>query len=141
MGDPRQDGLYNEVPTDANDEYVATIITKPQDGFGSKYGCTAHFVFLQMTARRGIQKYGQRAVDAIVSECAQMHDKQVFIPKKFTDLTHQQRRRAMRAITMVEEKWSGAIRGRTVADGSMQRSYIDSSEAASPTATTEAVIM
>ena len=50
MGDPRQDGLYNEVPTDANDEYVATIITKPQDGFGSKYGCAAHFLFLQIRA-------------------------------------------------------------------------------------------
>ena len=141
MGDPRQDGLLDEQPTDNNDEFNATIVTKPQDGFGSRYGCAAHFLFLQMTAKRGIEKFGQRAVDAIMSECTQMHEKKVFIPKMFHDLTTEQRRKAMRAITMVEEKRTGAIKGRTVADGSMQRPYIDSSEAASPTATTEAVII
>ena len=42
---------------------------------------------------------------------------------------------------MVEEKRSGTVKGRTVADGSMQRDCIDSADAASPTATTEAVII
>ena len=55
MGDPRKDGLQNEQPTDNNDGYIATIVTKPQDGFGSRYGCAAHFLFLQMTAKRGIK--------------------------------------------------------------------------------------
>ena len=141
MGDPAQDGLGTETPTERNDEFVATIATKPQDGFGSKYGSAAHYLFLQLTARRGIQKYGQRAVDAIKSECEQMNNKRVFIPKKYHELTSAQRRRAMRAITMVEEKKTGTIKGRTVADGSMQRIYIDAAEAASPTVTTEAVLI
>ena len=74
-------------------------------------------------------------------ECEQMHKKKVFIPKSFHDLTPQQQRRALRAITMVEEKRSGTIKGRTVADDSMQRAYIDDAEAASPAVTTEAVII
>ena len=69
MGDPCQDGIYDETPTDGNEEFNATIVAKPQDGFGSRYGCAAHILLLQMTAKRGIQKFGKRAVDAIVSEC------------------------------------------------------------------------
>ena len=46
MGDPSQDGLSEETQTDKNEEFIATVVSKPQDGFGSKYGCAAHFLFL-----------------------------------------------------------------------------------------------
>ena len=48
MGDPRQDGIYDETPTDRNEEFNATIVAKPQDGFGSRYGCAAHILLLQI---------------------------------------------------------------------------------------------
>lgn len=43
----------------------------------------------------------------------------------------------MRAITLIDHKRSGKVKGRTVANGSTQRQYIPRDEASSPTVTTE----
>ena len=72
----------------------------------------------------------------------QLHERVVFKPIKVAELTEQEKRRAMESLIFLVEKegWHG-IKGRTCANGSTQREYMDRDEAASPTAMTESIII
>jgi hypothetical protein len=52
-----------------------------------------------------------------------------------------ERKKALRAITLIKAKKNGDIKGRTVADGRGQRAYVDEDDAASPTVSTEALLI
>jgi hypothetical protein len=99
------------------------------------------FTFNQMGAKAGVKMYGDRAVDAIVSEYKQLDDKRAFKPRAVQELTRMERERALRSITPVKEKRCGKIKGRTVADGRGQRDYIPRDEVASPTVSIEALMI
>ena len=74
---------------------------KPHDGFGGKYSYAAQVMLVQMSAKQGIKKFGERAENAIKAEFHQLvRDKEVFIPIKFSELTKDQRKRASKAITL-----------------------------------------
>ena len=52
-------------------------------------------IMTQMTAKAGIQKHGQLAVDALLKEFKQLHDKSVFEGIDPTTLSRQQKREAL----------------------------------------------
>ena len=80
-----------------------------------------NFMFTQYTADRGIKKFGQLAVDALMKEFCQLEDLKVFKPVFAHKLTYQQRTKALRSINLVEEKRCGKIKERYVADGSLYK--------------------
>jgi hypothetical protein len=98
-------------------------------------------VFNQMGAKAGVKRYGEEAIQAIVAECKQLDDKKAFKPRNRKDLTKLERKRALRAITLVKEKRCGRIKGRTVADGRGQRDHIERVDATSPTISIEALMI
>ena len=109
--------------------------------FNNRYGYATHIILTQMTARKGLKQFGERAAHAIVDEFQQMHDKVVFTPVSYNKLSFEDRKRALGAITLIKEKRCGTIKGRTVADGSSQRDYTAPSDAAAPTIATEALFL
>ena len=94
----------------------------------------------QMSAKKGIEAYGERAVTAIFKEYLQLHDKSVFGSINPDALTIHQKREALRAVNLIKQKRCGKIKGRTCADGRRQRKYISREEAASPTVSNEALL-
>ena len=56
-------------------------------------------------------------------------------------LTKEQKKGALRAINLIKEKRDGRLKGRTVADGRTQRTLYDKSETASPTVSTDALML
>ena len=104
-----------------------------------EYVC--HYMLAQMTADAGIKKHGEVAVQAIFAEFAQIEDKNVIAPLDASKLTPQQRKDALRAISLIKEKRCGKIKGRGCADGRKQREWTDKSESTSPTITTNAVFL
>jgi hypothetical protein len=86
-----------------------------------------------MSAASGIKTYGQPAVDAILKEFCQLHDKGVFEPQLATTLTAKQKRQSLRTVNLIKEKQNGNIKGRTCADGSVQSTIFDKAETTSPT--------
>ncbi len=111
--------------------------TCPGDMFSYIFG----FMMTQMTASQGIRKHGQKAVDALFSEFCQLDDRTVFDPIDATTLSHQQKKAALRAINLIKEKRSGVLKGRTCADGSVQRTMYMKEETASPTVSTDALML
>ena len=99
------------------------------------------FMLTQMTATAGIKKHGQRAIEALMNEFLQLHNKDVFEPMHAHKLTNDQKRRALRAINLIKEKRCGKLKGRTVADGSMQRNRYTKEETTSPTISVDALML
>ena len=71
----------------------------------------------------------------------QLHDRKVFKPIMSSELTTQERKRAMESLIILIEKRDGRIKARTCANGSIQRDYIPRENAASPTASTDSVLI
>ena len=99
------------------------------------------FIFNQMSAKEGIRKHGQKAIDALFQEFCQLHDKSVFEGIHASDLTYDQRRTALRAVNLIKEKRTGKIKGRTCANGKPQRKLFSKEETTSPTISTDALML
>jgi hypothetical protein len=99
------------------------------------------FIMTQMTAKAGIKKHGQVAVDALFQEFLQLHDKTVFARKHRSELTKAERQAALRAISVIKEKRYRKIKGRTVAGGKPQRNLYTKDETSSPTISCDALMM
>ena len=94
--------------------------------------------FTQMSAKAGIKKHGDKAIMALFSEFAQLHDKKVMKAIRASDLTRDQRKHALHAINVIKEKRDGKIKGRTCADGRKQRGLYTKEQTASPTISNDA---
>ena len=112
-----------------------------------QYGASHHraqiygFIMTQMSAKAGIKKHGKAAEAAMMKEFAQLENLNVYQALDPTTLTPQQKRGALRAINLIKEKRDGQLKGRTVADGRPQRSLYDKSETASPTVSSDALVL
>ena len=98
-------------------------------------------VMTQMSAKAGIRKHGKAAEAALMAEFAQLEDLSVYQSVDTTKLTREQRMAALRAINLIKEKRDGRLKGRTVADGRSQCTLYDKSETASPTVSSDALIL
>ena len=98
-------------------------------------------IFTQMSFKKGIEKYGNSAIEGMKKELRQMHLRNSFIPKHKKDLTEQQWKNKCEAVNLIKEKSDGTIKGRCCADGRQQRKWISREESASPTAATESVLL
>ena len=122
-------------------EHIAHLHVRSPSDYTNRYGYAAHVMLVQVSAKKGLQMFGERAALAIIKEFKQLHDKAVFRPIHSKTIPFEERRKALRAITLVQEKRCGKIKGRTVADGSSQRDYINPEDAASPTVSLEALMI
>ncbi|GAX20129.1 hypothetical protein FisN_17Lu131 [Fistulifera solaris] len=98
-------------------------------------------VFAQLTAKAAIKLYGDDAIQALMQEFAQLDDLDVFMAMQAQSLTRQQKKEALRAINLVTKKRDGRIKGRTVADGSVQKNLYEKSQTASPTVSTDSLLL
>eukprot|EP00980_Cylindrotheca_fusiformis_P014012 scaffold3660_cov147-Cylindrotheca_fusiformis.AAC.1 len=112
------------------------------EGFGIHENISqiTHILMAQMTAKKGIAEFGDRAIEAIIKEYDQLDKKKAFLPRSYESLKPQERHDALRSITLVSEKRSGRIKGRTVADGRPQRKYTAPEDVHSPTVSTEGLM-
>ena len=94
-----------------------------------------------MSERAGIKKHGKAAVTALFNELFQLDDKTVFEGVHATTLSRKQKRMALRAINVIKEKRCGKLKGRNVADGSVQRELYTKAETASPTISNDALFL
>ena len=101
----------------------------------------AGILLTQMSAKKGIKEFGERAVEALLKEFGQLDRKDVLDPIAFGALSREQRMKALRAISLIKEKRDGRIKGRTVADGRPQRKYKSPEDIYSPTVSTEGMFL
>jgi len=95
----------------------------------------------QMSMKRGLKLFGEEGYKAVSEELQQLHDRVVMTAKHATDLTPEQRQRALGYLMFLKRKANGKVKGRGCADGSKQRAWTDKEEATAPTIATEAVFL
>jgi Ca2+-binding EF-hand superfamily protein len=106
---------------------------------------SVNVMFTQMSAKKGIRMFGEKAVAAMVKEFTQldkgaMPGKQVIQPINVKDMVGDERKMALEAVNLIDNKRSGKIKGRTCADGSKQKLYLNKEESiSSPTVSVEAL--
>jgi len=89
---------------------------------------------------KGIRLRGNRAIEALLKELAQLEDMNTFEPLQAQKLSRVQPTEALRVINLIKEKRDNSLKGRTCVDGRPQRKYISKEQAASPTVSTEAIL-
>ena len=100
------------------------------------------FSFIQTySLKAGIKKFGDKGSEAATKEMKQLHHRKVFKPNMSSELTTQERKRAMESLIFLTEKRDGRVKARACANGSTQRDYIPREDAASPTASTDSVLI
>ena len=98
-------------------------------------------VFQQMSFEKGLREFGDRAEEVLTKESQQLHMRDAFVPRHRESLTEEEWKKACEAVNPIEEKKDGTIKGRTCADGRKQRNCIGEEDSASPTVSTEAVLL
>ena len=91
--------------------------------------------------RKGIEKFGKEGKKASIREAKQLHDRGVFYPIDVSELTQEEIDEAMDSLMFLVQKRDGTIKGRTCADGSIQKASATPGESASPTCKTESVMI
>ena len=98
-------------------------------------------IMTQLSLKAGLKEWGQTGHDAAFSEMKQLHFRNTFRPKHWKELTQRQKDMVLESHMFLKEKRDGKIKGRTVAGGNKQRSYIPKEDASSPTVATESVLL
>ena len=79
-------------------------------------------LFSQMGFKAGLKKFGKKAENAVNKEFFQLNAYDCVEPR--SDLTAEQRRKALEYIMTIKKKRNGTIKGRGCADGRKQRAYL-----------------
>jgi hypothetical protein len=91
----------------------------------------------QLTAKRGLARFGNAGTEAMLKELKQLNDRDVLDPK--SDLTKDEKNKALEYLMFLKEKKNGSIKGRGCADGRKQRETTTKEEASAPTVAIESV--
>ncbi len=98
-------------------------------------------VTAQFNANVGLKMFKEKGEQAILKELKQLHDRGVIEPRKWDELTPEERKMALQYLMFLKEKRCGTIKARGCADGRSQRAYTPKEEASSPTVAIESVMI
>ena len=101
----------------------------------------AHVILTQMNIKQGLLTFGEKGSQAISKELKQLHDKGAITPIQRSDMTTEERRKALRYLMFLKEKRYGTKKARGCADGRPQRQYTRKEEVSSPTVLLEAMML
>ena len=95
----------------------------------------------QLSLKAALRQWGTDAEEAGIKEVSQMHWRDTFVPKRWSNLTHEEKRKVLESHMFVAKKRDGTTKARWVAGGNAQRDYLTKEDASSPTVSTQAVLL
>ena len=109
--------------------------------------CTG-FMFAQLSAKKGMKKYGREAELKLIAEFKQLLEYKTFHGRKANELTAEQKKKAANMINLIEEKINRGhtdenpvIKARSVYNGRVQRGLYSKEETASPTSSIDSIFL
>ena len=116
-----------------------TTEEKQYEWFTKLNDIAVNVCFTQISARKGIEQFRKLAVAAMLKEYKQLDDLLVFGAVSPEFMSKLKKKRALQAINLIKLKRCGKVKGRTCADGSVQRGYISKEDSLSPTISLQAL--
>ena len=105
----------------------------------SNYDNHSSYVTAQMSAKKGLQVFGNDGASALMKELHQIVTMKVMSGCNAHELSKEQKQRALQYLMFLKEKRCGRIKGRGCADGRKQRLWKTKEETTSPTVCIEAL--
>lgn len=97
-------------------------------------------ILTNLNITQAVKQFGEEAALAVMKEISQLHEKGVWKPLKYQDLTSEEKKKIIKSILFLKRKRDGTLKARLVADGRMQdRSTIP--DISSPTVATESLFI
>ena len=124
-----------------NAPVIAMIMCHINKKMAAMSGEEAYSYIQTYSLKAGLKKFGEKGSDAATKEMKQLNDRKVFKPIMFSELSTQEKKRAMESLIFLTEKRDGRVKVRTCANGSSQPDYIPREDAVSPTASTDSVLI
>jgi hypothetical protein len=93
--------------------------------------------------KKAKELFWDKADAVIMRELTQINKFETYVPLRASDLSWEEKKKALESLIFVTKKRNGDIKARKVADGSKQRTYdgYDKSDGSSPTVVTERIFM
>ena len=101
-------------------------------------------IFAQhFSLKKGLELFGEKADAALHKELTHIHKMDTYEPLHKSNLTFEDRKKALALLMFITEKRNGDIKARKVDDGSKQRTYdgYDKSAGSSPTVATDSIFL
>ena len=95
----------------------------------------------QYILQKGLKVFGKRAYDSTKDEIKQLHFRNAFEPEDISNLTAEEKKKALDTLIFVTEKRTGEIKSRACINGKPSRQYINREDTASPTAAQESIFL
>jgi hypothetical protein len=100
------------------------------------------FAFLQqLLVKAALKQWGSDAGMAGQKEVGQLHWRDTFVPKQWTDLSADERSKILESHMFIVRKQSRETKARLVGSGNKQCDYLSKEKSSSPTAATESVLL
>ena len=107
-----------------------------------QYDAGVAFAFMQqLSLKSALNKWGDDAEQAGIKEVSQLHWRDTFVPKHYSDLQDEQKKKVLESHLFVVKKRDGKTKARMVAGGNTQRDYLTKEDSSSPTVSTKAVLL
>jgi hypothetical protein len=101
----------------------------------------AYAFMQQLSLKSALKQFGTDAKDAGVKKVSQLHWRDNFVPRRYSDLTDGQEKKVLKSHMFLVKKRDDKTKARMVADGNNQRDYMMKEDLSSPTVSTEAVLL
>jgi hypothetical protein len=95
----------------------------------------------QYSMKQGLKQFGQRGVDALITELRQLDTRKVLNPVNGRLLSKEDKRKTLNYLMFLKVKRTGIIRGTGCADGRKLQSLITKENASSPTVSLESLLL
>ena len=117
-------------------QLIARVIQQIRDRIQAPDGVS---FIQQYYITKGLKLFGEEGRKAAMKELTQLVQRNCWEPKLISELTPEERKKAVEAMMLLAEKNDGTIKGRYVFKGSETRGWLSREETSSPTASQEAI--
>ena len=136
--------LYQRAGDDRTDYYaqdhaklIALFMTQIKERVKSRDGVS---FIQQYYLTKGLKIFGDKGRDAAMKELQQLVERNCWEPKLISELTAEEKRKAVDSMMLLAEKNDGSVKGRHVFKGSESRDWLTREETSSPTASQEGIM-
>jgi hypothetical protein len=71
----------------------------------------------ETNVQEGIKRFGKKGNAALLKELNQLHHREALLPVNREDMSHLEKKKALRCLMFLKEKRDGSIKARGYADG------------------------
>jgi hypothetical protein len=103
--------------------------------------CIAFAFMQQLSLQSALKQWGSDAELAGIKEASQLHWRDTFIPRSYSDLTDDQKKRVLESHMIIVKKRDEQTKAIMVAGGNTQRDYLTKEDSSSPAVSTKAVLL